>query len=165
LLVGIAINVNLWFSWSYLLFVFVQGEAMGLAVLLVTLEGSDLILLGGLGQIAVAIVDLGAQDIHRLFLVLNALTHCLLGLIQVVAGYLLWGAQRSVGDACRCLALALLPLVQDQLLYATKKCFLVKRLSVVLVRQQFENYLICHILISRFQLVAVNTAINSSFKV
>ena len=56
-----------------------------------------MVLLGGLGHLTLGFVDLGAEDIDRLFLVLVALKH-FLGLIQVVAGDLLRGAQVSIRD-------------------------------------------------------------------
>ena len=122
-----------------------------------------MVLLRGVGHLAVAFVHLRAHHINRFFLVLVALKH-FLGLIQVVRGDLLRRVQRAVRDASWLLVLALVPLVENELLDAAEERLLVQRLRVVLVRQQFEHYLISHILISRF-LVAVNTAITSSSEV
>lgn len=79
----------------------------------------------------------------------------------MVASDLLRGVERAVGDSSRLLVLAVQLLVEKELLDASEQSFLVQRLCVVLLREQFGDDLISDILISRF-LVAVNTAINSS---
>lgn len=116
---------------------------MGLAVLLVALEGRHLVLLGGVGHLAVVLVHLGAHLVKGFFLVLVALEH-FLGLINVFLGDLLWGADSGVGDAG---GFVLLSLVHNHCLNALEQGLFVHGLAVVLAGNQLVHNLICHILI------------------
>lgn len=116
---------------------------MGLAVLLVALEGGHLVLLGSVSHLAVVLVHLGAHLVEGFFLVLVALEH-FLGLIHVFLGDLLWGADSRVGDAG---GFVLLSLVHDHCLNAFEQGLFVHGLAMVLGGNQLVHNLRSHILI------------------
>lgn len=125
--------------------------SLRLAVLIVALERRDLVLLREVGHFTVVLRHLRAQLIEGLLLVLVAFEH-FLGFVHVFLSDLLRGANGSIGNGGRQLALAL-SLVHDERLDAAKEGFLVHGLGLVVRGEELEHDLIGHGLlngISRF---------------
>ena len=151
-MIGIAIDINFRLSWSNLLLVLTRGVNLRLAVLVVALERRDLVLLGDIRHFAVMLRHLSAQLVERLLLVLIAFKH-FPGVVHVFLSDLFGCANGSIRNGGRQLALALLSLVHDERLDASKEGLLIHGLGLIVGGEELEHDLIGHGLlngISRF---------------